>query len=902
MQTPIRSLVRILFRFGVVWAVDAVSLMLAAWLLPGISLTPLNGSSVWVTATAAAFMLGIVNLLVRPLILLLVLPLGFFVIFAIGFIVNAVTLLITAALMPTLQVNGFIAAFLGGLLIAAINTVVLSFVSLDDDDSFFQGLVERLAQRQPSKGATEQSRGLVMLEIDGLSYYHMKQALEAGRLPHAKRLMEEQGYELSHVDCGLPSQTSACQAGIMFGDNYDIPAFRWYDKDQGRAFVSGKDAAEINARYAKGNGLMRGGSSINNMMNGDAAKSLLTLADLRSGSPEEKKQRARDIYLLMINPYFIMRTVVLLLGEAITEVWQYYSDKRHNVQPLLNRTHHFYPFVRGATTVFMRDVAEYLVTLDIIRGAPSIYATWPGYDEVAHHTGPSTDAALAVLAKYDKTIGRVADVIRRKAPRPYDLIILSDHGQSFGATYSQRYGHSLKEFIERHLPAGTGVQQSIGGDDGTIGLAAVSGELQNMAEQGVAGGVGTSVARSGQRALEGPADAQDGAPQAGDGTAPPAVTVFGSGNLAPVYFHFSDKRVTRPELDATYPGLFPALLENEGVGAILGYESGGTPVVWGKSGIHNLHTGEVEGADPLTMYGDPALRAKQLCRLAEFPHNGDLTVFSPVYTDGTVAAMEELIGSHGGMGGVQTDAFLFHPADMQVPTNTTNSTDVFHILNARRGQPVVPKPAGPHASQIDDWAPGRLAQGISQVGQWLPLAGRAALLRTEAFAEVVRRPLMTGPALLIGVLAPIIGVLGQITGFDITLLLERLLTWLVITVVVFGTGRLLQALSTSTKAGRRTSYTELFRGLGFAQGAHVLGLLALIPVFGNFARLLTTILPFIASWVAAVVAHELRGWRAIVFPLVMLVVYVLSVLVIVGLLRGAALSLATLAQQLGFAR
>ncbi len=51
--------------------------------------------------------------------------------------------------------------------------------------------------------------------------------------------------------------------------------------------------------------------------------------------------------------------------------------------------------MRAACTVFMRDVAEYLVTLDIVRGAPAIYATWPGYDEVAHHTGPSTEAALS---------------------------------------------------------------------------------------------------------------------------------------------------------------------------------------------------------------------------------------------------------------------------------------------------------------------------------------------------------------------------------------------------------------------------------------------------------------------------------------------------------------------------
>jgi len=85
----------------------------------------------------------------------------------------------------------------------------------------------------------------------------MKKALDDGLLPTLSQMIEEEGYQLSRVDCGLPSQTSACQAGILFGDNYDIPAFRWYDKDKQKLMVSGTDAAEINQRYAKGNGLLR---------------------------------------------------------------------------------------------------------------------------------------------------------------------------------------------------------------------------------------------------------------------------------------------------------------------------------------------------------------------------------------------------------------------------------------------------------------------------------------------------------------------------------------------------------------------------------------------------------------------------------------------------------------------
>ena len=87
--------------------------------------------------------------------------------------------------------------------------------------------------------------------------------------------------------------TSACQAGIMFGDNYDIPAYRWYDKSKQKLYVSAADAAELNARYAHGHGLMRQGSSIDNMFDGDAEKSMFTMSNMRGGSAEENKRRAR---------------------------------------------------------------------------------------------------------------------------------------------------------------------------------------------------------------------------------------------------------------------------------------------------------------------------------------------------------------------------------------------------------------------------------------------------------------------------------------------------------------------------------------------------------------------------------------------------------------------------------
>jgi hypothetical protein len=427
----------------------------------------------------------------------------------------------------------------------------------------------------------------------------------------------------------------------------------------------------LNGRYAHGNGLMRGGSSINNMMNGDAQKSLLTLAGLFDADDEERKSRAEDVYLLLLNPYFLTHTIVLFLVDVVREVWQSWQQRRKDVTPRLNRLAHAYPFVRAAMTVLMRDIAANLTMLDIIRGAPSIYVTWPGYDEVAHHSGPWTSDAFKVLATYDHVIARVHDTIKKKAPRPYDLIILSDHGQSFGSTFKQRYGVSLKEFVEEQLPHGTTVSQSMGGDTGVTSMTAVSGELENIQETGVGGRTGRAAAKRGKKLLDSGAKRREEAEGEGEVDHTAQVTAYGSGNLAQVYFDLFPRKITLGELEEAYPGMVGALVAHEGIGMVCGYEEDGTPVVLGKDGKHNLHSGEVIGQDPLKPYApdDPDAygaapldrRVWQVRRVMDFPHAGDLMVISTVYPDGTVAALEELIGNHGGLGGEQTDAFLFHP-------------------------------------------------------------------------------------------------------------------------------------------------------------------------------------------------------------------------------------------------
>jgi uncharacterized membrane protein YvlD (DUF360 family) len=899
----ISTITKSIARFLFLWLVDAVSLLLTALILPGVAFV--GGASFLDSlqeALAAAFLLSIVNLLIRPLILLLARPLGFIFVFLIFFLVNALALMVTSWLLPSFQISGWLPAIVGGLVFAAINTIITGILEVNEEGSFYQGRIERLAKRHSFTHIDPDKRGLVMMEIDGLSYHHLQKALADGIMPTLQQMMDEEGYVLSKADCGIPSQTSACQAGILFGDNSDIPAFRWYDKDKQKLYVSGNDATELNGRYAHGQGLLRNGSSINNMLNGDAEKSLLTMAGLFDADSEERKRRAEDIYLLMLNPYFLTSTLVLFFVDVVREIWQGRQQKRKDVQPRLNRLAHGYPFVRAATTVFMRDIAANLTILDIIRGAPSIYVTWPGYDEVAHHSGPWTSDAFKTLATYDHIIARVRKTIKEKAPRPYDLILLSDHGQSFGATFKQRYDVSLKEFIEQQLPQGTTVAQSMGGDTGLTSLTAASGELENIQQTGVGGAGGRLLAKRGQKVLESSSKRLE--ETAGDpGHDQPAqVTAYGSGNLAQVYFDLYPRKIKISELNVAYPGMVEALVQHEGIGIVCGYADDETPVVLGKQGIRNLHTGEVSGTDPLRLYApaDPQAyghtdidtRVWQVRRVMDFPHAGDLMVISMVYSDGTVAALEELIGNHGGLGGEQTDAFLFHPPDMAF-SPTRNSIDMFHLLNNRREQPVV---AGNEAAVVapierETWSWSNLWAGLKDVRTWLSLAGHALVLDRSAYQEIVNNKRMTGPALLLALVAiTISALLRPESESGVLYVLFRLLGWLLAVLAVYLAGRVL------TKEG---NYTRTLRGVGFAQVAYLIELLAFIPPLSSLAIFLGTVLGFLAVWMGAATAHNSHGWRTIILPILAVIILVFIPLLLLVMLTSVAFSFESILGQFG---
>jgi hypothetical protein len=175
---------------------------------------------------------------------------------------------------------------------------------------------------------------------------------------------------------------------------------------------------------------------------------------------------------------------------------------------------------------------------------------------------------------------------------------------------------------------------------------------------------------------------------------------------------------------------------------------------------------------------------------------------------------------------------------------------------------------------------------------WLSRALGAVVLSRSAYREVVSDPYMTGPALLIAFLASLLQALfGSQNPLEVVFgLFVRFLGWFLAVLVVFGAGRLL---------GGRGSFTATLRGVGFAQTMYLLELLALIPSLSSLVQLITSILVFVATWMAGLEAHQSRGWRSLLLPVAQLLVVVLSVVVLGSLIAGAEFTVEALLQEAG---
>lgn len=520
------------------------------------------------------------------------------------------------------------------------------------DIKFFPFRAERRSRR-----AAGGSPGFVGIQIDGLSGPHLRQALERGYLPQIGRLLRH-GHVLRDYRAGLPSTTPAAQATIFHGVEGGIPAFRWFEKQTGQ-LISCNDPDQVQhfreKLLADKPGLLAGGSSYSNILDGDAERSVFTVSSPHPQTLFGRFGGWRFLLLILLHPLRICRMGGATVLEYFTNLYDRWHFRKHRPWRL---NEGLFPFIRIFCNVILRELQTFGVIADLYSGVPCVYTTYSGYDELAHHFGPASSQALKNLKYTDKRIGEILRMLRHAPGRPYTLVILSDHGQTAGYPFRDRFGATLGEAVSTFLRE----EQSAAVSAGPLDFMRM--QLDYLQEELDARPVGwrQRLLRLTKKALQ--KRIRQLVPETLKVDPEGGVVVTYSSSLAHLYITGADRRLDLEDIERLQPQLLRFLSSHEGIGFVMA--RGGSGRIW------VLHRdgrvcGRCDQPPPaaeiafLTPYGTPAELWPELCRFAADEACGDLVLFG-AYDGRRIACFDDQVGGHGSVGGEQLQPFLILPA------------------------------------------------------------------------------------------------------------------------------------------------------------------------------------------------------------------------------------------------
>ena len=599
--------------------------------------------------------LGLVNAILWPILTRIAMP--FLVLtFGVGTLILNGLLLQLLAPMFGIAIKGP-AIILAPLGMAAVTTVLSSLITINDDSSYYRSVLRDAEKKR--KGSVKDYPGVIIVEIDGLAHKVLLEAVDRGVMPTMKGMIESNDYKLRMWETDLSSQTGASQAGILHGNNEGIVAFRWIEKSNGNQMMqcSGiTKVPELEKRISNGDGLLvDNGASRSNLFSGDTDNVIFTFSKIMDFG----KLYNKAWYSVFSNPSNFARIVALFLADMIREIWSQITHSIRNVRPRINRGIMYIP-TRGATNVFMREINTSTLIGDMMVGDIDVaYSTYLGYDEIAHHSGVRDSDAWIALKQMDDQIKHLTDA-NKYSPRDYQFVIQSDHGQTNGATFTQRYGQTFEDFVKSLLP-----------EDMTMFAKMTSNDDHFVGDY-------TPFARKKKKIENEKKEAQE--------LSDSEVIVLASGNLAMIYLTQWSRRLTYEELNGYFPELIPGLINNEYVGFILVKSQEHGDMAIGKNGTYYLDSDKIDGENPLEGFGDNI--ARHLRRTSSFEHTPDILVNS-FYDEAAdeVCAFEELVGSHGGAGGDQSKPFILYPSSWNVSDDDIiGAENIYKLLKENLAQ------------------------------------------------------------------------------------------------------------------------------------------------------------------------------------------------------------------------
>ena len=542
---------------------------------------------------------------------------------------------------------------LAPLAMALLTTILSTLVTIEDTSSYYRSVLRDATKKR--KGDIKKYPGVIIIEIDGLAYDVLCEAIDKGYMPTVKSMLDNKSHTLRMWETDLSSQTGASQAGILHGNNEDITAFRWVEKENDNQIMECSGAIKVKTlekRISNGDGLLvDNGASRSNLFSGDTDNVIFTFSKIT----DLQKLYNHAWFSIFSNPSNFARIVLLFFAEMILEIISQIMYRALNIQPRIRRKLSYIP-TRAGTNVFMREINTGTLIGDMMIGDIDVaYSTYLGYDEIAHHSGVRGRDAWFSLKGMDKQIARLI-YGNKYSPRDYEFVIQSDHGQSNGTTFKQRYGESFEDFIKSLLPQDMAM------------YAKMSSNEEHYAETFVpfSKQIDSIKNRSREEEKKELSDSE--------------VIVLASGNLAMIYLTQWRHRLTYEEINELFPELISEIVKNKYIGFILVRSSERGDLAIGKNGTYYLDTNEIEGENPLEGFGDNI--AQHLKRNSSFKYSPDILVNSFYDSENDeVCAFEELVGSHGGAGGSQSEPFILYPSSWKVPDeDIIGAESIYKIL------------------------------------------------------------------------------------------------------------------------------------------------------------------------------------------------------------------------------
>lgn len=689
----INVLLKSILNTVLIWIANVLIIIAMAYICQDFILGPCYNAIIIATLVA------ITNIVLWPILVRLFMPI---LIYSFGFgalILNDFIFYFCAIYLPGVSVglNGFLQVPLA---MAIVTTLVSNIVHFDFYNTYIKSISKQA--KKMKKNHVKKYSGLIMLEIDGLAEKILKEAIDNGSMPTLKKWLENGNYTIKQWETDLSSQTSASQAGILHGNNKDIVAFRWVNKNKDHEIVVSsnfKQLNEIEKKISDGNGLLvENGASRANMFSGDTDNVIFTSSKFRN----LKKMYNNSWYAVFSSAYNFQRIFVMFLWEILIELKSQIMHKVKNIQPRLKRGL-IYASTRAGANVFLREITTETLIGDILIGdIDAAYATYVGYDEVAHHSGIRDEDVWNVLKMIDLQFNRLEKAVQI-SDRNYELVILSDHGQGNGYTFKQRYGISFPMFVRSLLPEDMEIYSEMDSNKDHLQNPYTSTEetFDAFVEHIKASPLydNETINNLREKYIEQKENLKNSdlnpkkpyedtikylnnyktkkhkakKPEASE------LIVLGSGNLALIYFTQWKYRLSYEEIVLNFPDLIAGIVKHSGIGFIVVDSLEKGPMVIGSDGVYYLDSDEIEGENPLEDFGENA--AEHIKRHNTFKDMPDILVNS-FYNPETeeIAAFEELIGSHGGLGGTQTKPFIMYPSYWKVPKELKGAHSIYELL------------------------------------------------------------------------------------------------------------------------------------------------------------------------------------------------------------------------------